>query len=222
MLKAARAQNVGNFSVVCSHVITPAAMRHIMLSHGKDAKPFIDGIVGPAHVSAVIGEEPYRKFVDEWKIPVVICGFEPFGYAVVHPDARTAKPMPANPRWKTSFRARRTHGRQPNRALSHLRKRLCCATVLLGAAWGGLPASALALSPAYAAFDAEKRFGLIEHDVPDNKACECGAILRGEKEPRDCKAFGTVCTPIHPIGACMVSSEGACAAYFSYESRRIS
>ena len=92
-------------------------------------------------------------------------------------------------------------------------------------AWRGLgrlPASALSLSPAYAAFDAEKRFGLIEHDVPDNKACECGAILRGEKEPRDCKAFGTVCTPIHPIGACMVSSEGACAAYFSYESRRIS
>ena len=90
-------------------------------------------------------------------------------------------------------------------------------------AWRGLgrlPSSALALSPAYEMFDAEKRFNLIEHDVPDNKACECGAILRGEKEPRDCKAFGTVCTPVHPIGACMVSSEGACAAYFSYESRR--
>jgi hydrogenase expression/formation protein HypD len=77
VLKSAKNQNVENFSVVCSHVITPAAMRHIMLSHGKDAKPFIDGIVGPAHVSAVIGEMPYRAFVDEWKIPVVICGFEP-------------------------------------------------------------------------------------------------------------------------------------------------
>ena len=89
-------------------------------------------------------------------------------------------------------------------------------------AWRGLgelPQSALALSEAYAEFDAEKRFKLVDRFVPDNKACACGEILRGEKEPRDCKAFGTVCTPIHPIGACMVSSEGACAAYFSYESR---
>ena len=89
-------------------------------------------------------------------------------------------------------------------------------------AWRGLgelAQSALKLSEAYADFDAEKRFGLVEHFVPDNKACACGEILRGEKEPRDCKLFGTVCTPIHPVGACMVSSEGACAAYFSYQSR---
>ena len=92
-------------------------------------------------------------------------------------------------------------------------------------AWRGLglvPESALALSPQYERFDAEKKFGLKERVVPENKACECGAILRGEKEPRDCRAFGTVCTPIHPIGACMVSSEGACAAFYSYEQRRLS
>ena len=90
--------------------------------------------------------------------------------------------------------------------------------------WRGLgevPESALAIAPAYARFDAEKKFGLAEKPVPDNKACECGAILRGEKEPKDCKAFGTVCTPIHPIGACMVSSEGACAAFYSYERRSL-
>jgi len=68
----------------------------------------------------------------------------------------------------------------------------------------------------YGAFDAERRFALTYQSVPDNKACECGAILRGVKRPQDCKIFGTVCTPENPIGSCMVSSEGACAAYYSY------
>lgn len=218
VLKSAKNQNVENFSVVCSHVITPAAMRHIMLSHGKDAKPFIDGIVGPAHVSAVIGEMPYRAFVGEWKIPVVICGFEPLdmllsilmlvrqtnaGVAKVENEFTRAVPAEGN-----------------RLALSLMAETFVLRESFAWRGLGRLPSSALALSPAYEMFDAEKRFNLIEHDVPDNKACECGAILRGEKEPRDCKAFGTVCTPVHPIGACMVSSEGACAAYFSYESRR--
>ena len=218
VLKSAKNQNVENFSVVCSHVITPAAMRHIMLSHGKDAKPFIDGIVGPAHVSAVIGEMPYRAFVDEWKIPVVICGFEPLdmllsilmlvrqtnaGVAKVENEFTRAVPAEGN-----------------RLALSLMAETFVLRESFAWRGLGRLPSSALALSPAYEMFDAEKRFNLIEHDVPDNKACECGAILRGEKDPRDCNAFGTVCTPVHPIGACMVSSEGACAAYFSYESRR--
>lgn len=218
VLKAAKAQNIQNFSVVCSHVITPAAMRHIMRSHGSDTKPFLDGIVGPAHVSAVIGEKPYREFVNEWHIPVVICGFEPLdmlltilmlvrqtnaGQAEVQNEFTRAVPANGNPA-----------------ALSLIAETFVLRDHFAWRGLGRLPASALALAPAYEMFDAEKRFGLVEHDVADNKACECGAILRGEKEPRDCKAFGTVCTPIHPIGACMVSSEGACAAYFSYESRR--
>ncbi len=218
VLKAAKARQVKNFSVVCSHVITPAAMTHIMRSHGKDAAPFIDGIVGPAHVSAVIGEKPYREFVDEWKIPVVICGFEPLdmllsilmlvrqtnaGKAEVQNEFKRAVPAEGN-----------------TVALNLMAETFVLRKDFAWRGLGRLPESALALSPAYADFDAEKRFALVEHDVPDNKACECGAILRGEKEPRDCKVFGTVCTPIHPIGACMVSSEGACAAYFSYESRR--
>jgi len=81
---------------------------------------------------------------------------------------------------------------------------------------GTLPASALMLSPAYAGFDAELRFPLPYTPVPDHKACECGAILRGVKEPRDCKVFGSVCTPDNPLGSCMVSSEGACAAHYTY------
>jgi hydrogenase expression/formation protein HypD len=85
--------------------------------------------------------------------------------------------------------------------------------------WRGLgevPYSALAIREAYAAFDAERKFALETKKVADNKACECGAILRGVKHPRDCRIFGTVCTPENPIGSCMVSSEGACAAHYTY------
>jgi hydrogenase expression/formation protein HypD len=85
--------------------------------------------------------------------------------------------------------------------------------------WRGLgvvPHSGLAIRSRFAAFDAEKRFGLIYRQVADNPACECSAIIRGVKKPLDCKLFGSVCTPENPIGSCMVSSEGACAAYYSY------
>jgi hydrogenase expression/formation protein HypD len=85
--------------------------------------------------------------------------------------------------------------------------------------WRGLsvvPYSALKIRQRYVAFDAERRFKLDYTSVPDNKACECGAILRGVKKPQDCKLFGTVCTPENPVGSCMVSSEGACAAHYSY------
>ena len=85
--------------------------------------------------------------------------------------------------------------------------------------WRGLgevPYSALRIREAFAAFDAERRFALQTRSVADNKACECGAILRGVKQPTDCKVFGTVCTPENPIGSCMVSSEGACAAHYTY------
>ena len=81
---------------------------------------------------------------------------------------------------------------------------------------GEVPYSALAIKAAYRAFDAEARYGITYRSVPDNKACECGAILRGVKKPVDCKVFGTVCTPDNPIGSCMVSSEGACAAHYTY------
>lgn len=81
---------------------------------------------------------------------------------------------------------------------------------------GAVPFSALRLKEVFAEFDAEKRFSMPKRHSPDNRACACGAILRGEKTPTECKLFGTVCTPAHPIGACMVSSEGACAAYWRY------
>mgnify|MGYP005802778783 CR=1 FL=1 len=216
-LKIAAAQGLQNFSVVCSHVLTPAAMTHIMQMHGSDAAPFLDGLVGPAHVSTIIGERPYQEFAARWNIPIVICGFEPLdmllsilmlvrqvneGRACVENEFERAVPADGNPT-----------------AIALMKEVFCLREKFAWRGLGELPHSALALNDAYRAFDAEKRFGLVERFVPDNKACACGEILRGEKEPRDCKLFGTVCTPIHPVGACMVSSEGACAACFSYQSR---
>ena len=212
-LRVAAAKGLENFSVVCSHVLTPAAMEHILEGGVR-----LDGLVGPAHVSSVIGERPYREFAERHRMPVVICGFEPLDMLMtILMLVRQVNAGEA--RVENEFiRAVPSEG---NLAAIELMREVF---VLRDAfAWRGLgtvPKSALALAPAFAKYDAERRFGLVDRVVPDNKACECGAILRGEKEPKDCRAFGTVCTPIHPIGACMVSSEGACEAYYSYERSR--
>jgi hydrogenase expression/formation protein HypD len=215
-IRLAQAQQLRNFSVFCNHVLTPAAMTHILQS--QEVREWgtvpLDGFVGPAHVSTVIGSQPYEYFAEEFGKPVVIAGFEPLdvmqailmllrqlneGRAEVENEFTRAVTREGNVKAKALvaevFELRRTFE------------------------WRGLgevPYSALALKPAYREFDAEARFGLAYRSVPDNKACECGAILRGVKKPTDCKAFGTVCTPENPIGSCMVSSEGACAAHYSY------
>lgn len=213
-IKVADKENLTNFSVICSHVLTPAAMEHILLG-----KVHLDGLVGPAHVSTVIGEKPYHWFAEHHHMPVVICGFEPLdmllSILMLVRQVNDGRSVVEN----EFTRAVTPEG---NTVAIALMDEVFVRRKSFG--WRGLgevPESALAIAPAYARFDAEKKFGLVEKPVPDNNACECGAILRGEKEPKDCKAFGTVCTPIHPIGACMVSSEGACAAFYSYERRSL-
>ena len=214
-LKIARREGLKNFSVICCHVLTPSAMRHILQTAPERSEaPFLDGLVGPAHVSVVIGSDPYREFAEQWHIPVVICGFEPLdmlmSILMLVRQANSGRAEVEN----EFTRAVTPEGNRIARALMDE-----VFTLRESFDWRGLgsvPHSALRLSDAYAEFDAEKRFGLVEHKVPDNKACQCGAILRGEKEPAQCRAFGKACTPAHPIGACMVSSEGACAAYYSY------
>ncbi len=215
-LEAARKMNLRNFSVLCSHVLTPAAMEHILLTapRREGNEPFLDGLVGPAHVSVVIGSAPYAQFASKWKMPVVICGFEPLD--MLYTILMLVRQVNEG-RHEVENEFTRAVTPEGNRIAIDLMARVF--RLRESFAWRGLgsvPHSALALAPEYAEFDAETRFGLTEHVVPDNKACQCGAILRGEKEPFECKAFGKACTPARPIGACMVSSEGACAAYYSY------
>lgn len=215
---AAEREGLQNFSVFCNHVLTPAAMEHILATAPErpDA-PKLDGLVGPAHVSTVIGSNPYKPFAEKWKLPVVIAGFEPLdmllAVLMLVRQANEGRAEVGN----EFARAVTAEGNLKAIALTDsiftLRERF---------EWRGLGSvahSALRLRDEFASFDAEKRFEMPERIVRDNKACECGAILRGEKTPRECRLFGTVCVPAHPIGACMVSSEGACAAAWRYGRR---
>jgi hydrogenase expression/formation protein HypD len=215
ILQAAK-EGLANFSVLCCHVLTPSAITHILES--AEVRRYgtvpIDGFIGPAHVSIVIGSQPYEHFADEYRKPVVIAGFEPLD--VMQAIVMLVRQVNEG-RAEVENQFARAVTREGNLAAQRvvgdvfeLRERF---------EWRGLgevPYSALRIRERYAAFDAERRFGLTYRPVPDHKQCECGAILRGVKRPTDCKLFGNVCTPESPMGSCMVSSEGACAAHYSY------
>jgi hydrogenase expression/formation protein HypD len=215
-IKQAHAQGLANFSVFCNHVLTPAAIANILESPEvrKLGTVPLDGFVGPAHVSTVIGSQPYEFFAEEYQKPVVIAGFEPLDVMqAILMLVRQVNEGRAEVENEFS-RAVTPEGNEKAKALVaevfELRRSF---------EWRGLgevPYSALRIKEAYRAFDAEIRFDVGYHAVADAKGCECGAILRGVKRPEDCKLFGTVCTPENPIGSCMVSSEGACAAHYTY------
>ena len=216
LLKKAAEDGTPNFSVMSNHVLTPSAIMTILES--PEVRQYgtvpLDGFVGPAHVSTVIGSRPYAFFAEEYRKPVVIAGFEPLdvmqairmlvrqvneGRAEVENEFTRAVTPDGNARAQAAVSE-----------VFELRRRF---------EWRGLgevPYSALRIRAKYARWDAEARFDLAYRPVPDHKQCECGAILRGVKTPTDCRLFGTACTPETPMGSCMVSSEGACAAHFNY------
>lgn len=206
----ALSEGLKNFSIFCCHVLTPAAMRHIL---SADAVK-IDGFIGPGHVSTVIGSLSYEEFARDCGKPVVIAGFEPLdlleAVLMLIRQINAAKACVEN-------EFSRAVGNEGNLiALNLCRRVFKIRDDFVWRGLGNIPRSALKLREQFADLDAEKRFGLVFKDVPDNKICECGAVLRGEKSPEDCRAFARACTPSHPIGSCMVSSEGACAARFMH------
>lgn len=215
-LKQAARMQLTNFSIFCNHLLTPSAITAILDSpeirdYGTLA---LDGFVGPAHVSTVIGSQPYRYFAEEFQSPVVIAGFEPLD--VLQAIYMLIKQVnEGRAEVENEFtRAVSERGNEKAKALVaevfELRKTFD---------WRGLgkvPYSALKIKAPWRFWDAEQRFPLSITKTNENKACECPAILRGLKSPKDCTLFGALCTPDNPIGSCMVSSEGACAAYYSY------
>ena len=216
LIRQAAALGLANFSVLCCHVLTPPAIAAILDAPEARAPGGValDGFIGPAHVSTVIGSRPYARFAAEYRKPVVIAGFEPL-------DVMQAILMLV--RQVNDGRAEVEN--EFTRAVTddgNLKAQALMADVFAlreSFEWRGLgvlPRSALRIHERYAAFDAEARFGLVYVPVADHKACECGPILRGVKAPLDCKLFGTVCTPESPMGSCMVSNEGACAAHYAY------
>lgn len=215
-IQQAQREQLGNFSVLCCHVLTPAAIGTILES--PEVRQWgtvpIDGFIGPAHVSTVIGSRPYEFFAEEYRKPVVIAGFEPLdvmqAILMLVRQVNEGRAEVENEFSRAVTREGNLKAQDRVAEVFELRREF---------EWRGLsvvPYSALRIRRSYAKFDAERRFRLDYRPVPDNKACECGAILRGVKRPQDCRIFGTVCTPENPIGSCMVSSEGACAAHYSY------
>ena len=212
----ADAEGLANFSVLCCHVLTPAAIAAIVDAPAAEAPDGValDGFVGPAHVSTVIGSDPYARFATAHRKPVVIAGFEPLD--VMQAILLLVRQVNEG-RAEVENEFTRAVVPQGNLKAQQLMDRVF--ELRESFEWRGLgevPDSALRLNERYARFDAERRFPLTYASVADNRACECGAILRGLKQPRECKLFGSVCTPETPMGSCMVSSEGACAAHYTY------
>jgi len=220
-IKRAQAEGLTNFTVFCNHVLTPAAIGHILSSpdFAPNGPARIDGFLGPSHVSAIIGSQPYEAAAQTYEKPVVIAGFEPLdvmqSVLMLIEQVNAARAVVENQYTRVVTR----DGNRKAQAL--VAKVLALRDSFEWRGLGAVTDSALRISNDFAAFDAEKRFAISEKRSREVKSCECPAVLRGVKKPTECKLFGKVCTPDNPMGACMVSSEGACAAYWSYGRQRM-
>ena len=215
-IEQAAEERLANFSVFCNHVLTPAAIRKILepAETPEAEQVAIDGFLGPSHVSAIIGTRPYEPLVEKYRKPVVIAGFEPLD---VMQSARMLIRQLNQGRVEVENEYTRVVTREGNRKAQALVARVL--ELRRNFEWRGLgmvPSSALQIRSGWSEFDAEQCFPVPEITASDVRGCECPQILRGVKKPVDCKLFGAVCTPENPMGSCMVSSEGACAAYWSY------
>ncbi len=213
-IKQAQAMGLKNFSVFCNHVLTPAAITAILEMPDEDGRVLLDGFFGPAHVSSVIGSKPYEFVAERYRKPVVIAGFEPLD--MMQATLMLLRQLNAG-RYEVENEYIRVVSREGNtKAQALVAEVMELRSSFEWRGLGSIPDSALQIREEFADLDAEKRFGIETIQIADVKGCDCPSILRGLKRPTDCKLFGAVCTPENPIGSCMVSSEGACAAYWSY------
>ena len=209
-LQRAKREHIANFSVFCNHVTIVPPVRALLDS--PDLR--LDGFIGPGHVSTVIGCRPYEFIAKDYRKPVVVTGFEPLD--LVQAIMMLMRQM-AEGRCEVENQYSRIvpwEGNLP--ALKCLSEVFELRPYFEWRGLGSIAQSALKISPAYADFDAERRFSVAGVRVADPKACQCGEVLKGVLKPWQCKVFGTSCTPERPLGALMVSSEGACAAYFNF------
>ena len=206
----AEQEGIDNFSVLCNHVTIIPAIKAILDS--PDLR--LDAFIGPGHVSTVIGCRPYAFIARDHGKPVVCAGFEPLD---VLQSVHMIMKQLAEGRSEVENQYGRVVAWEGNPlALRALSQVFALRPFFEWRGLGTIGSSALRLSDAYARFDAERRFELPGVRVADPKACQCGEVLKGVLKPWECKVFGTACTPETPIGTCMVSSEGACAAYYNY------
>lgn len=210
VIHQAKQLNLGNFSVFCNHVVTPVPMDHLLQSD----EVTLDGFIGPAHVSIVIGSKPYEAICQKYNKPIVISGFEPLD--VLHSILMLLQQINEQ-RCDVEIQYTRAVQRMGNQISQKIMAEVF--ELRDQFEWRGLgfiPQSALKIRKKYAAFDAENRFAIPEFISHEHKQCLCGDVLRGVKKPKECKLFAKACTPENPLGSCMVSSEGACAAVYAY------
>ncbi len=209
-LKRARAESVKNFSCICSHVTIVPPLRALLES--PDLR--LDGFIGPGHVATVVGARPFEFIPADHGKPVVVAGFEPLD--ILQAIAMILRQL-ADGRCEVENQYKRVVPYEGNlRALEVLAEVFELRPHFEWRGLGFISHSGLKLSEAYADLDAERRFDVPGARIADPTACQCGEVLKGVIKPWECKVFGTACTPERPIGTCMVSSEGACAAYYNF------
>lgn len=209
-LRRAKREGVRNFSVFCNHVTIVPPLLAILDSPGLE----LHGFLGPGHVATVVGLAPFRFVSEHYEKPIVVAGFEPI-------DILQGVSMLLEQREQGRCEVENQYGRAvPTggnpRALEVMAEVFALRTHFEWRGLGFIPQSGLQLNADYAEFDTEQRFTIPGIRIADPKACQCGEVLKGSIRPWECKVFGTACTPQTPIGTCMVSSEGACAAFYNY------
>jgi hydrogenase expression/formation protein HypD len=211
-----RAHQLGltNFSVLVSHVTVPPAISAILESPDNR----VQGFLAAGHVCTVMGWEEYEPLAARYRVPIVVTGFEPVD--ILEGIAMAVAQLEAG-RHEVENQYVRAVRRDGNRPAQELITRIFQVVDRQWRGVGTIPASGLGLRPAFAAFDAEVKFGLQGIQAVEPAACRAGDVLRGRLKPFDCPAFGRECTPEHPLGAPMVSTEGACAAYYNYGRARL-
>jgi hydrogenase expression/formation protein HypD len=206
----AEKEGIENFSIFCNHIMIVPALKALLDSPELQ----LDGFIGPGHVSTVIGTRPYEFVAGDYRKPMVVAGFEPLD--ILQAIYKVVKQC-VEGRAEIENQYRRVVTRDGNsRSLQVLSEVFELRDYFEWRGLGSIPRSGMKLKSKYARFDAERRFNVAGLRIADPKACQCGEILKGVKKPWECKVFGTACTPETPIGSCMVSSEGACAAYYNF------
>lgn len=209
-LVQAKAWGVRNFSVFCNHVLINPPLRTIL----DEQNVQLDGFIGPGHVATVVGSEHFRFIPEEYHLPIVMTGFEPLD---ILQSVDMLLTQYAEGRCEVENQYSRVVRPEGNpEALKLLEEVFTPRETFEWRGLGWIPWSGYRLSDKYQDFDAELRYELPAQRVADHPACQCGLVLTGQIKPWECRVFGTACTPDNPIGTCMVSPEGACAAYYTF------
>ena len=208
VLQAAH-KKLANFSLLVAHVLVPPAMEAILSSSENQ----VQGFLAAGHVCAVMGFEQYEPIAERYRVPIVATGFEPVDILQgIHMCVQQLE----QGRTEVENQYARSVRREGNLIAQQSINEVFRVTPRQWRGLGEIPQSGLGLQEKYATFDAERRFNLADRQIDEPAECISGQILRGIKKPRECPAFGVRCVPEHPLGAPMVSSEGACAAYYHY------